>query len=123
MELLDNLKKLINSDEFKFIPVMAEKPYFGFPYMRSGGSYLKLFNIIFTLKVISKNLRRNQVAQIYLHPYEFLSLCSVSLKLNGVIVTTTATNIPQFDHLYNFNELIKLAFCAQVHSWKIRTPQ
>jgi hypothetical protein len=39
-----------------------------------------------------------------LHPYEFLSLCSVSLKLNGVIVTTTATNIPQFDHLYNFND-------------------
>ena len=52
---------------------MAEKPYFGFPYMRSGGSYLKLFNINFALKVISKNLYKNQVAQIYLHPYEFVS--------------------------------------------------
>ena len=52
---------------------MAEKPYFGFPYMRSGGSYLKLFHINFILKVISKNLYKNQAAQIYLHPYEFVS--------------------------------------------------
>ena len=70
---IDNLKKSINSNEFKFIPVVAEKPYFGFPYMRSGGSYLKLFNINFTLKVISKNLYKNQPAQIYLHPYELVS--------------------------------------------------
>ena len=70
---IDNLKKIINSDDFKFIPVIAEKPYFGFPYMRSGGSYLKLFTINFALKVISKNLNKNQAAQIYLHPYEFVS--------------------------------------------------
>ena len=70
---IDNLKKIINSNDFKFIPVMAEKPYFGFPYMRSGGSYLKLFSINFALKVISKNLYKNQAAQIYLHPYEFVS--------------------------------------------------
>jgi len=70
---IENLKKIINSNDFKFIPVVAEKPYFGFPYMRSGGSYLKLFNINLTSKVISKNLNNNQVAQIYLHPYEFVS--------------------------------------------------
>jgi len=70
---INNLKKLINSNEFKFFPVIAEKPYFGFPYMRSGGSYFKLFNINFALKVISKNLYKNHLAQIYLHPYEFLS--------------------------------------------------
>ena len=68
-----NLKKSINSKEFKFIPVLAEKPYFGLPYMRSGGTYLKLFPINFALKVISKSLSRNQAAQIYLHPYEFVS--------------------------------------------------
>ena len=70
---IDNLKRIINSDDFKFIPVVAEKPYFGFPRMRSGGSYLKLFTINFALKVISKNLNKNQVAQIYLHPYEFVT--------------------------------------------------
>ena len=51
---LENLKQLINSSEFKFIPVIAEKPYLGFPYMKSGGSYLKLFSVHFALKVISK---------------------------------------------------------------------
>lgn len=70
---IDNLRKIINSNEFKFIPVVAEKPYFGFPYMRSGGSFIKLFNINFALKVLSKNLSKNHVAQIYLHPYEFVS--------------------------------------------------
>ena len=70
---LENLKQLINSSEFKFIPVIAEKPYLGFPYMKSGGSYLKLFSVHFALKVISKNLLNNRVAQVYLHPYEFVS--------------------------------------------------
>ena len=70
---IESLQKLINSKGFKFIPVIAEKPYFGFPYMRSGGTYLKLFPINFALRVISKNLSKNQAAQIYLHPYEFVS--------------------------------------------------
>jgi len=70
---LENLKQLINSSEFKFIPVIAEKPYLGFPCMKSGGSYLKLFSVHFALKVISKNLLNNRVAQVYLHPYEFVS--------------------------------------------------
>ena len=84
---IDNLKKSINSNEFKFIPVLAEKPYFGFPYMRSGGSYLKLFHINFALKVISKNLHKNQAAQIYLHPYEFVSDMSFYVnwkEMNGL---------------------------------------
>ena len=41
--------------------------------MNSGGSYLKLFSVYFVLKVISKNLLNNRVAQVYLHPYEFVS--------------------------------------------------
>ena len=106
---IDNLKKLINSNEFKFIPVVAEKPYFGFPYMRSGGSYLKLFNINFALKVISKNLYKNQAAQIYLHPYEFVSDMSFYVnwkemnglsffkKLNSLIHTgPTLTNVNDY---------------------------
>ena len=70
---IEELKKQINSNEFKLIPLVAEKPYLGFPYMKSGGSYLKLFNVHFSLKVILKNLIKNRVAQVYLHPYEFVS--------------------------------------------------
>ena len=70
---IEELKKQINLNEFKLIPIVAEKPYLGFPYMKSGGSYLKLFNVHFSLKVISKNLIKNRVAQVYLHPYEFVS--------------------------------------------------
>ena len=37
------------------------------------------------------------------NPYQFLSMCYQSLKKEGIILTTTATDIPQFDHLYNFD--------------------
>lgn len=35
-------------------------------------------------------------------PYELLNLCADVLQKSGNIYCTTATNIPQFDHLYNF---------------------
>lgn len=38
------------------------------------------------------------------NPFELLQNCYNSLKPNGNIILTTATNIPQFDHLYNFPE-------------------
>ena len=84
---IDNLKKLINSNDFKFVPIVSEKPYFGLPYMRSGGSYFKLFNINLTLKIIAKNLYTKQAAQIYLHPYEFVSNLSFYVNwkdMNGL---------------------------------------
>ena len=84
---IEKLEQKINSNQFKFIPVIAEKPYLGFPYMKSGGSYLKLFNAHFSLKVISKNVTKKQVAQIYLHPYEFVSDMSFYLtwkEFNGI---------------------------------------
>ncbi len=37
-------------------------------------------------------------------PYALLSTCYTSLKKGGKILLTTATDIPQFDHLYNFPE-------------------
>ncbi len=37
-------------------------------------------------------------------PYALLQVCYGSLKKRGRIYLTTATNIPQFDHLYNFPE-------------------
>ncbi len=42
-------------------------------------------------------------------PYEFLFKLKKSLFRNGKVILTTAINIPQFDHLYNFkkNEIIK----------------
>lgn len=35
-------------------------------------------------------------------PYQLLAHCKQVLRPNGKIYLTTATNIPQFDHLYNF---------------------
>lgn len=36
-------------------------------------------------------------------PYELLENCCKVLEKNGKIFLTTASNIPQFDHLYNFS--------------------
>lgn len=36
------------------------------------------------------------------NPYEFLQICINTLNPNGQIILTTATDVPQFDHLYNF---------------------
>ena len=38
-------------------------------------------------------------------PYEFLKKIKLSLNKNGSIILTLAIDIPQFDHLYNFNDL------------------
>lgn len=35
-------------------------------------------------------------------PYQLLEICKISLKKGGKILLTTATDIPQFDHMYNF---------------------
>jgi len=35
-------------------------------------------------------------------PYELIQNCYNSLKVGGKLILTTATDIPQFDHLYNF---------------------
>lgn len=51
-------------------------------------------------------------------PYELLNNCKRALSENGKIFLTTATNIPQFDHLYNFesshddfeNQVINLGY-------------
>jgi SAM-dependent methyltransferase len=46
-------------------------------------------------------------------PYELLAICGRSLKKGGRILLTTATDIPQFDHLYNF-PLAHDAFNARI---------
>lgn len=35
-------------------------------------------------------------------PFKLLQICKESLKKSGKVFLTTATDIPQFDHLYNF---------------------
>ncbi|MEO7445226.1 MAG: methyltransferase domain-containing protein [Ferruginibacter sp.] len=35
-------------------------------------------------------------------PYDLIKICYNSLKKNGRVLLTTATDIPQFDHLYKF---------------------
>jgi hypothetical protein len=36
-------------------------------------------------------------------PYVFMAQCCESLEPGGKLVVTTATNVPQFDHRFNFN--------------------
>ena len=36
-------------------------------------------------------------------PYDFVANCLNALSDNGAIVCTTSSNMPQFDHLYNFH--------------------
>jgi len=37
-------------------------------------------------------------------PYLFIKNCALSLNNLGTLVCTTASNMPQFDHLYNFHD-------------------
>lgn len=54
-------------------------------------------------------------------PYRFLSICHGSLKNGGKLLTTTATNMPQCDHVFNFSDsaaflpqLKKIGFSVEV---------
>lgn len=38
------------------------------------------------------------------NPYELIQVAASSIKTHGHVILTTATDIPQFDHLYNFPE-------------------
>lgn len=57
-----------------------------------GRDHVKKFDTVFLIEIL-EHLKK---------PYQFLDECKESLKENGKILLTTATNIPQFDHLYNF---------------------
>lgn len=46
-------------------------------------------------------------------PYSLISVCNKSLEKEGKFVFTLATNIPQFDHLYNFDD--EYFFKNQMH--------
>ena len=67
-----------------------------------------------TLNIVEGEFKGNDLFYDYIiaiellehldNPYPFLSMCFNSLKNEGTLVTTTATDVPQFDHLYNFND-------------------
>lgn len=56
------------------------------------GSVNKKYNQILLIEIL-EHLER---------PIELLEICKKALRKRGYIHLTTATNIPQFDHLYNF---------------------
>ena len=54
-------------------------------------------------------------------PYQFLSVCCSSLRNDGRLFTTTAMNVPQCDHLYNFlddrvfeNKVYEIGFKVEI---------
>jgi hypothetical protein len=62
------------------------------------GQYPNYFNTIYLIELL-EHLE---------HPFDLLDVCYASLQTNGLILLTTATDIPQFDHLYNFPDDHKL---------------
>ena len=52
-------------------------------------------------------------------PFDLLHICAQSLRAGGQIMLTTATDIPQFDHLYNLpddhSDFEKKAFQTNSH--------
>lgn len=55
--------------------------------------FINFFELIFAIELL-EHLQ---------DPYELISKCYNALSYNGKLFLTTATNIPQFDHLYNFS--------------------
>ncbi len=53
-------------------------------------------------KKLYKNIFAIEIIEHLEKPYELLSELFNSLDKDGIITLTTAKNIPQFDHLYNF---------------------
>lgn len=58
------------------------------------GQYKEYFDIIYLIEIL-EHLE---------DPFELIKISYDSLKKCGKLVLTTATDIPQFDHLYNFTE-------------------
>ena len=58
------------------------------------GQYQNFYDVIYLVELL-EHLE---------DPYELLATCCGSLKKGGRVLLTTATNIPQFDHFYNFPE-------------------
>jgi len=56
------------------------------------GQYENYFDVIYLIEIL-EHLE---------DPYTLIEVCKKSLKKGGQIVLTTATDIPQFDHLFNF---------------------
>ncbi len=73
---------------------------------------LKEFSDVIIQKSLYTGQNENYFDVIYLieilehlkDPYELLKICYKSLKTGGRIALTTAVDIPQFDHLYNFRD-------------------
>ena len=53
-------------------------------------------------KELYKNIIAVEILEHLSDPYAFISMCSACLESQGKFVVTTSTNVPHFDHLYNF---------------------
>ena len=66
---LDRFIKKMNLDKLKIIPLYSSK-IFG-KSLRLGGTYLKLFPLIYSQVMLKNNQESGMVSQVYMHPYEF----------------------------------------------------
>ena len=73
----------MNLDSLKIIPLYSSK-IFG-KSLRLGGTYFKLFPLIYSQIMLKNNQRSGMVSQIYLHPYEFDVATNFKVKYQELI--------------------------------------
>jgi len=93
IELLKKNNSEIDAFDLEIDPFLISKhPEVAFKCEYFDGRGSKKYNSIFLIELL-EHLDR---------PYEILANCNNVLNTDGRVFLTTATDIPQFDHLYNF---------------------
>tara|TARA_Y100000589_G_C27176381_1_gene638934 strand:+ start:1170 stop:2018 length:849 start_codon:yes stop_codon:yes gene_type:complete len=80
---LDRFIKKMNLDKLKIIPLYSSK-MFG-KSLRLGGTYLKLFPLIYSQIMLKNNQKSGLVSQVYMHPYEFDVATNFKVKYHELL--------------------------------------
>lgn len=67
-------------DQFNLFPIFSARPISLAPRLRLGGSYLKLFPLIVSQRLLDSCVKSDIIPHIYLHPYEFVDDKSFALS-------------------------------------------
>lgn len=83
---------LCNMTEFPIIP----KKYLGRFYIKSGGTFLRLFTKRVLKDVLKYNLENNFVPLIYMHPYDYLSNGEFWVSLSDFFKTKSLSALSRY---------------------------
>ncbi|MEX0340126.1 MAG: polysaccharide deacetylase family protein [Arenibacterium sp.] len=68
---VSKFSRLMGLRTLKLLPIFSTAPLPGLPALKLGGSYMKLFPMTMTRRMVSLCRQAGKVAHVYLHPYEF----------------------------------------------------